>query len=243
MTNTSLILRLTGNVPAVPKPKGRAAAGQKKAPAKNKTKKNELPLPLAERMAKSNFQSSQDDDDIVELLARHNIESSPEIANEAPKKKAPAKRAAAKNKATIAEISDEDEVIEMSDDSDFEAVVAPSEEKKKGGRKPAATKPSAGRGATKKREASPEKKVRKMRSSPFNKKSGSVLGRMSNKEDAIEEDEAMDVGESSGEVAAAKARLQRANKKKMTYVVSDSDEEEPEDDDDAIKDSDFDDDV
>ncbi|GJU89399.1 DNA topoisomerase 2 [Tanacetum coccineum] len=263
----------TGDVPAVPKPKGRAAAGQKKAPAKNKGKatlideEDELPLPLAERMAKSNFQSSQDNDDIVELLARHNIESSPEIAEEAPKKKAPAKRAAAKKKATIAEISDEDEVIEMSDDSAFEAVVAPPEEKKKGGRKPAAAKPSAG--AAKKRgaaagaaskktaagqklitevlkpvtaEASPEKKVRKMRPSPFNKKSGSVLGRMSNKEDAIEEDEAMGVGESSGEVAAAKARPQRANKKKMTYVLSDSDEEEPEDDDDATEDSDFDDD-
>nr|GEV89936.1 DNA topoisomerase 2 isoform X2 [Tanacetum cinerariifolium] len=256
----------TGNVPVVPKPKGRAAAGQKKAPAKNKGKATlideEDELPLAERMAKSNFQSSQDDDDIIELLARHNIESSPEIAEEVPKKKAPAKRAAAKKKATITEISDEDEVIEMSDDSDFEVVVAPPEEKKKGGKKPAAAKPSAG--AAKKRgaaagvaskktaagqklitevlkpvtaEASPEKKVRKMRPSPFNKKSGSVLGRMSNKED-----EAMGVGESSGEVAAAKARPQRANKKKMTYVVSDSEEEEPEDDDDATEDSDFDDD-
>nr|GFB76649.1 DNA topoisomerase 2-like isoform X1 [Tanacetum cinerariifolium] len=49
--------------------------------------------------------------------------------------------------------------------------------------------------------------------------------------------------ESSGEVAAAKARPQRANKKKMTYVVSDSDEVEPEDYDDATEDSDFDDDV
>jgi hypothetical protein len=37
-------------------------------------------LPLAERMANRNFQSSQDDDDLVELLARHNIESSPDIA-------------------------------------------------------------------------------------------------------------------------------------------------------------------
>ncbi|GKE51042.1 hypothetical protein Tco_1486198 [Tanacetum coccineum] len=81
-----------------------------------------------------------------------------------------------------------------------------------------------------------------MRPSPFNKKSGSVLGRMSNKEDAIEEDEAMGVGESSGEVAVAKAMPQRANKKKMTYVLSDSDEEEPEDDDDVTEDSDFDDD-
>lgn len=211
--------------------------------------------------------------ELEDRLARHNIESSPEQSEEVAKKKPPTKRAAAKKKATITEISDdeEDNELDISDDSDFEVVAPPPEEKKKG-RKPAAaaSKPPA---ATKKRgagaggskankqtvggqklitevlkpaaaaEASPEKKVRKMRPSPFNKKSGSVLGRMNKKDDEEEakEDEMVAV-ESSGEVAA-KARPQRANRKKMTYVVSDSDEEEEEDDDvDASEDSDFNDD-
>ena len=57
--------------------------------------------------------------------------------------KASAKPAAAKKKATITEISDEYEAIQMSDDSDFE-VVAPPEKEKKGSGKPAAAKPSQG---------------------------------------------------------------------------------------------------
>ncbi|XP_052620374.1 DNA topoisomerase 2 isoform X2 [Lactuca sativa] len=208
--------------------------------------------------------------ELEDRLARHNIESSPDTAEVVPKKKQPAKRAAAgKKKATtiISDDEDEDEdEIELSDDSDFEVVKPPSEEKKRG-RKPAAAaaaKPPAG--ATKKRgpakknqpaaggqklitevlkpvvvaEASPEKKVRKMRPSPFNKKSGSVLGRM-NKDDEDDDEEEM-VAESSGVVeVAAKARPVRENRKKMTYVLSDS-EEEDEDDDDATEDSEFDDD-
>ena len=44
---------------------------------------------------------------------------------------------------------------------------------------------------------------------------------MNNKDDAIEEDEAMGVGESSGEVAAAKSGPQRANKNdKLSNVNS-----------------------
>ncbi|KAJ0735221.1 putative DNA topoisomerase (ATP-hydrolyzing) [Helianthus annuus] len=263
----------TGNVdvPAAAKPRG-----QKKAPAKKKGKASvideddeEIPS-LADRMARQNLHSEQDNDEIVQLedqLARHNIESSPDQSQEAPKKKAPAKRAAAKKKATvISDDEDEDEVeIDMSDDSDFEAAAAPPVEKKKGGRKPAAAKPPAA--ATKKRgpaaggpsktvkqtevlkpatEVGPEKKVRKMRPSPFNKKSGSVLGRVSKKNDEEEDDNEMVVGESSGEAAAAAAvvRPQRANRKKMTYVISDEEEEdEDEDVDDEVSgDSDFDDD-
>ncbi|KAF5822370.1 putative DNA topoisomerase (ATP-hydrolyzing) [Helianthus annuus] len=228
---------------------------------------DEIPS-LAERMAQQNLHSVQDGE-IVELedrLAKHNIESSPD-QEEVPKKKAPAKRpAAAKKKATTIISDDENEEdIDLSDDSDFEVLVAPPEEKKKGGRKPAAAKPPAA-AATKKRgaaagaaaktskqtggqklitevlkpvvEASPEKKVRKMRPSPFNKKSGSVLNKKG--EEEKEEDE-MVVGESSGEVGA-KARPQRANRKKMTYVISDSEEEDEEVDDEASEDSDFDDD-
>ena len=57
--------------------------------------------------------------------------------------KASAKPAAANKKATITEISDEDEAIEMSDNSNIE-VVAPPEKEKKGSGKPAAAKPSQG---------------------------------------------------------------------------------------------------
>ncbi|GKA57446.1 hypothetical protein Tco_0756634 [Tanacetum coccineum] len=62
---------------------------------------------------------------------------------EAPKNKAPTKRAATNTKVTTTEIWDEYEVIEMSGDSDFEALVAPPEKKKKGGRKLAVANPSA----------------------------------------------------------------------------------------------------
>ncbi|PWA91008.1 hypothetical protein CTI12_AA094950 [Artemisia annua] len=88
-------------------------------------------------------------------------------------------------------------VIEMSDDSYFEAVVAPPEEKKKG--------------------AVGQKLITEVLK-PLNKKSGSVQGRMNNKDDAIGEDEAMGVGESSGEGEQEEDDL---------CVVSYPDEEEP----------------
>ena len=110
--------------------------------------------------------------------------------------------------ATVLEISDgdDDDINEIDDeDSEIEVVAAP-DAGKKGGRKPAANAkagkaPAAAkkRGAANKQQPqtlgqklltdilkpaensgiSPEKKVRKMRASPFNKKrqSGSVLGR------------------------------------------------------------------
>ncbi|KAI3510850.1 hypothetical protein L1887_17987 [Cichorium endivia] len=256
--------------PAAAKGRAKAAA-PKKAPAKAKAKassknddEEEIPS-LAARMAKRNLESVREDvdiDDIVELedrLARHNIESSPDQSEEMPKKKQPAKRAAAaRKKATV--ISDDEDQIKLSDDSDFEIVKPPSEEKKRG-KKP--VKPPTG--ASKKRapakknqqtvggqklitevlkpvtEASPEKKVRKMRPSPFNKKSGSVLGRMNKNDDEDDEDAAEMVAAETSEVVAAKARPQRENRKKMTYVLSDSESEE--EDDDATEVSDFDDDV
>ncbi|GKF16853.1 hypothetical protein Tco_0061771, partial [Tanacetum coccineum] len=60
-----------------------------------------------------------------------------------PKNKAPTKRAATNKKVTTTEIWDEYEVIEMSGDSDFEALVAPPEKKKKGGRTLAVANSSA----------------------------------------------------------------------------------------------------
>lgn len=257
----------TGNAPAVAKPRGRAAAGQKKPPAKPKAKPTlidedddeDIPS-LADRLGKHNLNSEQEDDVIVELedqLARHNIESSPDQSEVVvPKKKGPTKRAPAKKKATITEISDDEDEMVMEDDSDIEVV-----EKKKGGggrKATAATKPPAkkrGPAAKKSQQTvpggqrlitevlkptgvSPEKKVRKMRPSPFNKKSGSMLGRLNAGDD---EEEEM-VGETSGEAAAppAKARPQRVNRKKTAYVVSDSEEEDEEDE--PSEDSEFDDD-
>lgn len=85
---------------------------------------------------------------------------------------------------------------------------------------------------------SPEKKVRKMRASPFNKKSSSVLGRVAaapNIEESVSED--LSGGGSAGsnpspgtaeeevvEVAAppSRTRPQRVIRKPMTYVLSDS---------------------
>ncbi|CAA7041898.1 unnamed protein product [Microthlaspi erraticum] len=123
--------------------------------------------------------------------------------------------------------------ISLDDDSDEDVVVveaAPA----KGGRKPAAKPPAAprkrGPAASKKQApvvevvgVSPVKKVRKMRSSPFNKKSGSVMARLattSNNNTEVEE------GGSSESVVAEKiARPLRANRKQMRYVLSDSESE------------------
>ncbi|XP_030493385.2 DNA topoisomerase 2 isoform X1 [Cannabis sativa] len=94
---------------------------------------------------------------------------------------------------------------------------------------------------------SPEKKVRKMRESPFNKKSGSLLGRTTIGNIGIVEedgdDEYEDASNGSGEkpsssssseaasaevvFPAAKARPLRANRKQMRYVLSDSESEKP----------------
>ena len=118
----------------------------------------------------------------------------------------------------------------MNDDDDdvVVEVAAPA----KGGRKPAAAsktvKPPAaprkrGPAASKKQPAaevvtvSPEKKVWKMRPSPFNKKSSSVLGRLANKEGEEESTETVAVETSS--------RPKRANRKQMKYVLSDSESE------------------
>ncbi|XP_062115411.1 DNA topoisomerase 2 [Humulus lupulus] len=96
---------------------------------------------------------------------------------------------------------------------------------------------------------SPEKKVRKMRESPFNKKSGSLLGRTIGKENGEEEEEeeenesgekpsssSSSTSTTTSEVAeVVKARPMRANRKQMRYVLSDSESEKA-----TEEDSDFD---
>lgn len=76
---------------------------------------------------------------------------------------------------------------------------------------------------------SPEKKVRKMRASPFNKKSSSVLGRVAAKDsnDDIVSPGSRDTSGGGGSSEMIRvARPQRANRTKTTYVLSDSEDEE-----------------
>lgn len=167
------------------------------------------------------------------------------------KKKEPSKRTAAQKKAVTVETSDSEDEIIIDDDEAFE--IAAPEEGKKGGRKAAgntkAAKPAAEtkkRGPAKKQqpeaslgqrlltemlkpaESSPEKKVRKMRASPFNKKSGSMLGRAG----TIEEPSGSSpsTSEEVAEVLPPKARPQRANRRQARYVLSDSESEKATDD-------------
>lgn len=87
---------------------------------------------------------------------------------------------------------------------------------------------------------SPEKKVRKMRDSPFNKRSGSVLGRPTSSPSGSEDSNGPSPSgpaETTNVVAAARTRPKRENRTKAVYVLSDSEiEEEP-----PTDDSDFDD--
>lgn len=73
---------------------------------------------------------------------------------------------------------------------------------------------------------SPEKKVRKMRASPFNKKSSSVLGRVAAKESKDDSVSPPSGGGGSSETMIRVTRPQRANRTKTTYVLSDSEDEE-----------------
>jgi len=171
-----------------------------------------------------------------------------------PKRRGPA----AKKKSTIV-LDDSASDDDVKDDEEDE-IMQPATGKKKGGRKPAAAKKAPA--ATRKRNVggkqsqllgqklitdmmektgiSPEKKVRKMRASPFNKKSSSVLGRIA----ADDKDESEDLsGGSAGsnsspgtseevvEVAQppARARPQRANRKQTTYILSDSESDKDSD--------------
>lgn len=185
---------------------------------------------------------------------------------EAPKAqtKAPAKRAAAQKKAlpSTPDVSDGEDAIEI-DDDEFEPTAAVGG-KKKGGRKPAAAKAAAAPKPPGKRApannqsqsvgqrlitqvlkpaedagVSPDRKVRKMRASPFNKKSGAVMGKNTSSSSTSHESEEVSplipsLGsldeEVSEVVVAPKARPQRATKKTTTYVISDSDTEEDNDD-------------
>nr|BAE06274.1 topoisomerase II [Scutellaria baicalensis] len=211
----------------IKKPRGKAAAKKKE--------------PAAKVVTAAPVEEQEDDDGIADLrqrIAAYNFDSSPdhsedmatEVAPVQTKNKQPARRGAAQKK-TLSAASETDE-----DDDAFE----PEEKKKKGGRKPAAAKAPAAakkRGPSAKQSSqlvgqklitevlkpaaddSPEKKVRRMRESPFNKKSSSILGKTINIDDDDEEETS---GTSSMNEGAAAARPKRANRGKAKYVISDS---------------------
>lgn len=174
--------------------------------------------------------------------------------------KEPSRRAAAAKKTVVAlsETSDEEGGEDEIDDEDFD--VEPVNQKN-GGKKPTAAassktaKPPAvstkKRGPANKTAAgqklltnmfkasentgiSPEKKVRKMRASPFNKKSSSVLGRTSQEDRSPTSEESLGSEESDEVVPVipSRTRPQRARQQKR-YVISDSETEQedvPDDD-------------
>ncbi|KAJ4969606.1 hypothetical protein NE237_002705 [Protea cynaroides] len=215
----------TENVPEVVKPKGRA--GTRKAPAKKQVK------------VKSVDSDEDDDEDVLELkerLAAYNIdESSPDQSTssmetettQAPPpagKKEPAKKAAGKTNATMRKRgqANKQPPPALLGQRLITEILKPGE--------------NAG--------VSPEKKVRKMRASPFNKKSGSLLGKgkevspMNTDELSLSSDSEVEV-EVVPAPALARPRPQRANRGKTKYVISDSDsEEDPADDSDFNNDED-----
>ncbi|KAL2461238.1 DNA topoisomerase 2 [Abeliophyllum distichum] len=244
ISTNSEIETVSANIGPLPPSDNARVAVQKKAPRKGK--------PVAALK-----DEEDDDEILAlnERIAAYNLDSSPDHA-EAPeaevsevqiKNKGPTRKVAATKKkplSTVTEISDDE------DDEDFgPEEVMHAEEKKKAGRKPAiakTTKPPAGakkRGPAAKQSQilgqklitevlqgaadSPDKKVRKMRISPFNKKSGSVLGRMATMEEEEEEEPSTSAGtEESNQVVIPRARPQRANSRKTTYVLSDDDSED-----------------
>ncbi|XP_057978601.1 DNA topoisomerase 2 isoform X2 [Malania oleifera] len=252
----------TENVPAIAKPKGK---GPKKAPAKKEKapivlndEDNDEMLELKERLAAYNLDSSPDHSAAMETEA-------PQV----PARKKVSRAAAQKKPLTITEISDgEDENDDFSDeDFEVEVVAAAPEVGKKGGRrkqaatnaKLAAASASKKRGQDNKQQPqlvgqklltdilkpaenpgiSPEKKVRKMRASPFNKKSSSMLGKVGgNEEKAASSGEKLDSDSASPldditkemNVVPARARPQRANRTQARYVLSDSESDEASDD-------------
>ncbi|KAK1685236.1 hypothetical protein QYE76_046084 [Lolium multiflorum] len=164
--------------------------------------------------------------------------------------------AAKKAMSSLIELSDEDIAVptDESEDEEFAMTEAPVEKKARG-RKPAAEKPAAEKpkttAARKRAPApskgmmqkvleetfkpvadsntsapSPEKKVRKIRASPFNKKSSSILQRAST---STEDADAPPSGSCANPVAPR--RTVRERKTTLTYVESESEDKDSDDED------------
>ncbi|KAF2293580.1 hypothetical protein GH714_002987 [Hevea brasiliensis] len=220
----------TETVLEVGKPKGRA--GSRNAPAKKQEKSSPV---------------SEDDDEEVESLKdrlkAYRLDSSPEQSTsmdtdvpQMPATKEQSKRAATQKKPMIAdsENSESEDEVDINDDSERAKPPAGSKKRGPAGKQSQVLnqklltdmlKPAENSGI------SPEKKVRKMRASPFNKKSGSVLGRVSEENESTEIEEITEV--------PARARPQRANRGQTKYVISDSESDEANESSDQDNDSDF----
>ncbi|KAK7826200.1 dna topoisomerase 2 [Quercus suber] len=210
--------KLVKKAPEVAKPKGRA--GSRKVPAK------------------VNFSL---------FLCPTAMET--EVPKVPAKKKEPSKRAAAAQKkkplATVSEISDDDinEINDDDEDSEIEVVAAP-EARKKGRRNRLQMLRQLRSLQRQRREVQPIssslRHLRRMRASPFNKKSGCVLGRVGKVNELTENEENLGSASTSAsseetiEVAPARARPQRVNCVQTRYVLSDSESDH------ATEDSEFD---
>ena len=146
-------------------------------------------------------------------LARYDINSPPDdltSVEESGKTQLPA----------VNEISDEEE-DQMQEDGVRKKSDAKAGPTGRRGRPAASKKPAQAK-------ASPEKKVRKIRPSPFNKKSGSVLGRASSSSSS----EDSPVEKAVQAAPARPVRPSRAAPAKKFVILSDSESEDvPEDDD------------
>ncbi|XP_064967328.1 DNA topoisomerase 2-like [Musa acuminata AAA Group] len=205
-------------------------------------------LALKDRLAAYNLDSSPD---------HPAMETTDAVVGQGEDKKQADRNSAATRKATSIDLSDDEDneagnhmpAIDEDNDEDFSVVEAPKGGKGRG-KKPA--KEKATTTATRKRglalpvssqkritevlkpaenattRISPQKKVRKMRASPFNNKSGSVLGRLKGSPSGSEDSGGSSNGGPSpfNEVAAARTRPRRANSTRAVYVLSDSEVEE-----------------
>ncbi|CAA0808911.1 DNA topoisomerase 2 [Striga hermonthica] len=239
-----------------------------------KVKKPRAKAAAKKKIPAEKVDDEDDDDDVGDLrkrIAAYNFDSSPDRSEDMEtdqhqvpaKTKQPNKTALQKkSQSTLSEIADDDDI------ADVEVIDDGEKKKKGGGRKPAnskAAKPPLGgtkkRGATagsnkslgqklisevlKPVENSPERKVRKMRSSPFNKKSSSILGKTIILDDDVQESspENSSIGSTmearqEDVVVAPKGRPQRGNRAKASYVISDDSESDDAEDVDAVEFSD-----
>ncbi|KAG8071989.1 hypothetical protein GUJ93_ZPchr0006g44923 [Zizania palustris] len=238
----------------IPKPAAQKKKQAKKASAPVRDADEDEVLALKDRLAAYNL------DDPSEDTAMET-----ETTEKQPKgKKEPSKRGAArKNALTVMSEDDQDaeDPVNEDDEDDF-SMEEVQIEKKGRGRKPAAEKPKAA--ATRKRAPaqgkamrqkvmeeifkptddnntsapSPEKKVRKMRASPFHKKSGSILQKGATASTSTEDTESSSaLGSSAEPVAPRPTRQTRGNKKSYeVQELSDDTEDEVQD---ISADSDF----
>ncbi|KAK1370431.1 DNA topoisomerase 2 [Heracleum sosnowskyi] len=251
-------------------PRGKAKG--KKAPIEKQGKStssllddDEIPN-LKDRLAAFNLQSSPDQSEVMEV----------ELPQKEAKKKPPRRNKGSAANEDEMSIDNEEQVADISDDEHFEVEVVGKKKggRKPAAGKAKAPKPLAAPVATKKRGTaasgkqsqmagqklitdvlkpvendgiSPEKKVRKMRASPFNKKSGSLLGRAAlkvTKDDSVSPISEEGFGGStsnldtsggggSSETMTRVTRPQRVNRTRTTYVLSDSESEKEATDDDS----------